>query len=406
VVHPMIPSRSFVPRPARILPRFTVLDALFTFALSLLVSRLMRDSIAAWPLLAVSFAVALLQLTQGRWPRRQAGLLAVDAQGLTLDGVLLVERARIRQAAYHVTPSGAVVNVRRARAMALDVEVASERDAQEIVEALALDVHHTTASFWFVQGGERRRGLVLLASLLGFAPFAIAMAVHFGMRSVGGDGVMLGFLGGFVLWGLVNGLASLWATASLVVGADGVRIRRPLRRSTFYPYGELGDVRSADGDLVLTTVSGAVTRLGVAKSAIQRITDARTLCLAGASVSHAASVLARGDRDVRGWRQALGTLLGSSTAYRTPSVPPDTLWRVLEDSTQPPPLRAGAAVALRETLDERGRDRVRIAMSTCASGELRGALEATLEDDTDALERALESIDAEPVSRKRERVGG
>ena len=85
---------------------------------------------------------------------------------------------------------------------------------------------------------------------------------------------------------------------------------------------------------------------------------------------------------------------GEQTAYRQPAMPPELMWRVLEDPGAPPTARAGAAFALRSLLDEEGRVRmVRIAES-CAAPPLRVALDRIAsEGDEDAIVDALDPLE-------------
>jgi len=161
---------------------------------------------------------------------------------------------------------------------------------------------------------------------------------------------------------------------------------------------------------VLELASGKVARIAVGapelraqlgteatiptEALVVRITDARARYLAGASSSDLAAGLAKGDRDVPGWVESVTGLIESAATYRTPAVPRDRFWAVLEDPTQPESARAGAAVALRVRLDDGERSRLRVATAACASKELSGALEAVEQDDDEGLERALRSLRA------------
>jgi hypothetical protein len=200
------------------------------------------------------------------------------------------------------------------------------------------------------------------------------------------------------------------AQARLTVGADGVLLAtHAFRRTTFYPYATIVDVRRDAGDIVIGLASGESLRLGIGGSggldggeaerevtaALARIAEARAAYASAGASSDVATVLARGDRDVGSWSAALKALLGDARTYRTPAVPPETLWRVLEDPRQPATARAGAAVALRGTLDDEARGRLRVATATCASAELRGAFEAAAEADDETVETALRAFKAE-----------
>jgi hypothetical protein len=135
-------------------------------------------------------------------------------------------------------------------------------------------------------------------------------------------------------------------------------------------------------------------------SLVERIREARARHAEGAPPGNLANVLGRGGREVGAWVSALAGVLGGASTFRTPAVPEDRLWRIVEDPAQPSPVRAGAAVALRARLDEGGRGRLRVAADACASAELREALEAAGEDDEPAIAQALAKIDPEEAPRR------
>ncbi len=194
--------------------------------------------------------------------------------------------------------------------------------------------------------------------------------------------------------------------ARLVVGADGLLVRRLGLPALFFPYDQLRDAAVDGDDIVLTPANGAPLRLGVAgqgkdgdsplRACMTRIAETRARFAAGVAPTDLATVLRRGERDARTWLKSLEALLGDPTTYRTAPVLPEQLWRILEDPTQPEGARAGAAIALRRRLDDGGRARLRVTSATSASGALRTAFEAAETDDEEAAREALEPMDAEP----------
>ncbi|HZU83716.1 MAG TPA: hypothetical protein VE987_12400, partial [Polyangiaceae bacterium] len=56
------------------------------------------------------------------------------------------------------------------------------------------------------------------------------------------------------------------------------------------------------------------------------------------------------------------------------ALPSERLWRVVEDSSADRTARAGAALALTRSLDDTGRERLRVAAESCAEPRLRVAL--------------------------------
>ena len=279
---------------------------------------------------------------------------------------------------------------------------------------LAADGPRVTASFHVVVGGMSRRwqwvipyialGVILLGAVVAWtvlgAPTLRHLVAHnrLAFLLVGG-GAYVAFLAIGVVRAATSGVR-------LVVGADGVLLRRRFRRSVFRGYHEIVDVRRDDRDVVLALGSGDVThevvRFGLPDGDLQvttllaRIADTRARFQDSEASSDLANVLARGDRDVHAWNVALQALMTQAPTYRTQPVPLERLWCVLEDPKQPATARAGAAVALRGRLDEEAKVRLRVATAACASAELRGAFIAAAEEDADdeRVERALRAMRA------------
>jgi hypothetical protein len=78
--------------------------------------------------------------------------------------------------------------------------------------------------------------------------------------------------------------------------------------------------------------------------------------------------------------------------FRDPKIPPERLWRIVEDPSAPASARAGAAVALRAKLDDDGRTRIRVAADATAAPKLRVALESTAAEDDQAVRDALDEL--------------
>lgn len=102
--------------------------------------------------------------------------------------------------------------------------------------------------------------------------------------------------------------------------------------------------------------------------------------------------LCRGGRDSEAWLDALPATVDARASFRSPALPPAVLLRVVEDATQHEDARVGAALALRDTLDDESRARIRAAAGACASTELRHALEAAAAEDDARLVRALDAV--------------
>jgi hypothetical protein len=110
----------------------------------------------------------------------------------------------------------------------------------------------------------------------------------------------------------------------------------------------------------------------------------------------AAALVGCGARTYDAWIEALREL-SRDGHYRAAALPPEELWRVLEDPAAETSARAGAAMALRESLDAEGRARLRVAGAASASPRVRVALDAIASSDADdaELRAALEACASE-----------
>ena len=360
---------------------------------------LMTDAVFAVQLLGLA-AVAIGVLR----PRRNSGAVAVDAAGISIDGVTVISRGRIKQASRFHGQEGVVVRVQRRWALSADIELDSEADAHALLRVLAQDPEHATASFVGMTGGMGLQVKVVVGTMLCLLPATFISVLSF--HALGPA------IGALLLIAVTMIAFGLLTFSRLVVGADGLLLRRIGRAPRFFGYDQLRDVSVEGDDLVLTPVSGAPLRLAVGGgtpngashrlACITRIAETRARFAAGVAPADLATVLRRGDRDADSWLRSLEAIFGDPTTYRTAPVLPDQLWRILEDPTQPEAARAGAAVALRRRLDDDGRARLRVASATSASGSLRAALEAVETDDEQAVREALEPMDAEPRRRRAE----
>ncbi len=354
---------------------------------------LMTDAVFAVQLLGLAAAaVGMLR------PRRIAGQVAVDTEGISVDGVTVIPRSRIKQASRFQGGGGTVVRIQRKRALHADLELDSDADADELLRVLAQDTGHATASFVGMVGGMGLQMKVVVGTMLCLLPAALisVLAFHALVPTIGALLLIVVTMIGFVLLTL----------SRLVVGADGILVRRIGRAPLFFGYDQLLDVSVDGNDVVLTPASGAPLRLAIGGdgqdgasqrlACMTRIAETQARFAAGAAPTDLATVLRRGERDASTWLRSLEALLGDPTTYRAAPVLPEQLWRIVEDPTQPEAARAGAAIALRRRLDDDGRARLRVASATSASGTLRTAFEAAETDDEEAARDALEPMDAEP----------
>ena len=130
-----------------------------------------------------------------------------------------------------------------------------------------------------------------------------------------------------------------------------------------------------------------------AKDLEARLRAALTSYQHNAEPDHAPA-LARGDRSDAQWLERLRSVgQGANANMREAPVPLEQLWRIVECASAEPTARAGAAVALRVSLDNDAKTRLRVAADCTAEPALRRVLETAAADDEDRLTVALSRID-------------
>ena len=102
------------------------------------------------------------------------------------------------------------------------------------------------------------------------------------------------------------------------------------------------------------------------------------------------AALPRGERSVDAWLKELRGAHGGG--YRDLAMSDEQLFDILEDAAAGDAVRAAAAVCLAARKDDEVTQKLRVAADDVAAPKLRVALDATLEEDDDALTRALEEI--------------
>lgn len=194
----------------------------------------------------------------------------------------------------------------------------------------------------------------------------------------------------------------LLASTHVVVGDDGVQLRRPLGRR-FISFDAMRAVDlTADGRVRITLVDGEVIHIGSRSaghtyaSALAKRIDELKSPERGAAAA-AMQQLVRGDRSITAWREALRGVLAAQPGYRGPRLSPREALDVVIDASRHLEQRVGAVIALSEsgTLDPAARKRLRIAAEASANPELRVVLQGAADD---ALEDAAiaEAIEADP----------
>ncbi len=361
------------------------------------------------------FAVVFVALAWNRnfrpnvtWPEVQASRSGVRV------GERFVPRARITDG-FLVPRAGARSVVRlglRGMRPAMELSVEGEATGRRLLRALGLDTTQTVARFrllsQFYAGGKMRwvtaavaAGLVLLARL-----------------ALGIFSVKAGFF--LVPLFVLAGLFLMLAPTKVEVGVDGILVRW-LGRTRFVPIGDIlyvdTTIRGMGRNRVLTVLvslrSGEILDLpvtqrgwddGRASIVAERIREAMAASHAEPGAVEDAARLSRGSRPFAEWvadLRAIGS--GANATHRVAPVPPERLWRVVEDPGSAASARAAAAVALAPALDDEGRLRLKRAAQAVAGPRLRVALESTAAGEgagsADEAARVLEEIAAEEAEK-------
>jgi hypothetical protein len=301
-----------------------------------------KDGVSFFILLFFSAVVPALLLAGGYGTRRDATEVAADAEGLRSESTVLLARAQMAEG--FLRGGAGPVRVRivgQKGGRTLDLELDTRERALALLRALRLDVLHRT------------------------------LEVH-----------------GFCNYDYVN------IPARIVVGADGVLATRV----GFFSYAEINDVVRDGNVVVLKLAAGGDVRLGATlqqDALFERLREGFEAFRSGQHAENAAALVSRKGRSLGAWMKDLAGLLGDHH-YRAAGVVPETLWRIAEDPAAPTSARAGAAVALRSTLDAPGRERLRIAAEASASPKLRVVLEAAAQPEEEPLARAVEACQDEP----------
>jgi hypothetical protein len=343
---------------------------------------------------------ALLALYSARkWPQRTRVRLRADPGGLRIHKTL-VPRQAVTTGYLLASPEEAVRLIRAGRfSEPIDLQLGTRKEAMAFVNALGLGTTQATARFRAVFGGVVRRALegggaaLVVLVLLTVAEIVADRFTGRGLPRGLSSAItmMIPTLFPLLIWSVLR--------STVEVGADGIWVSRG---NLFLPYDELAGVTIERSDIVLARKRGRPIRLGFggtsqqdeARAAcVKRIEEASATFARKRAVVHPEALLSPSGRRASEWVRALRAVGG----YRSSVIPKDTLWRIVEDPSADPPVRAGAAVALSGVLglDEGERRRLRVASQACAARKLRVAFELVANGeaaDEVVLGEALEQV--------------
>lgn len=333
--------------------------------------------------------------------REREAEVEASADGLRIDG-RLVPRSELVSAVLHHEGSRTFVAFRGQRG--IDVEVPNNIEGDAMIRTLGLDAAHAVIEFaLFSEAKFGPKALALAATIL--ATLLFTLIAH----SFAGVAV-------FMVLGVVALVAAMLSTRTrLGVGADGITIRRTFATPRFIPHDAITRVSSSGETVNIETTSGTLRmalpparpqdtpeqrdeRTDQAANVVRRIEQARQAHRdLGGDVPELAAVLDRKQRATRDWREDLERIgRGATAAYREIGATREQLLALIESTTATTRERIAAIVALKRTLSEEEKPRIRIAADRCVAPELGARMVRVLDtDDDDVLDEALDTSENE-----------
>jgi hypothetical protein len=333
--------------------------------------------------------------------KRSARLLATP-DGVMLDGKLAMPRSNVRHAL--VWHENGETWVRLQGWKLLDIAVRNDEEAQTLLRALRLDAQSTTVTFELARKTTGRSAMVIVVAAVGVM-FGVSVAMVLLRSALLVPTIVLAV---FAVTAVIIYGRSF--TATLIVGADGVRARDGLARPVFIPHDRITSIASKDRVISLTTSDGKTRHylVGVhqtklnrdelarqAEAIAARIRDARAAFMAegGANV---VPMLERGSQSANEWLRSLKRVgAGAGDTFRVAHLTRDRLWRIVESTSAPVAQRMAAVIALRSAgLDDEEKSRLRVIVDQCAKEDHRDRLRVAIEvDDEEQLAGALERLE-------------
>ncbi len=311
--------------------------------------------------------------------RAERGTLSIDGQ---------VRFPKIGSA-YLQPREGMAPHVRVSNGLdAIDVSMGDEASALELLRALGTDPERSVARFRVYEGiFANKRAQTAVTMVVGIGAINTLSVLPAGIKGVG-----------FFALAVLTVLNALRST--VLVGPDGILVVSSWRFSRkFIAFAAVAGAATTQWGVTLTLKSGKTIELRTTarprandetRDALFVRVNAGIAALAAREPSvDAATLVARGGQGVDEWMKTLAAIANPATSYRALAVPAESFWRVLEDPAADPTARVGAAMALRQRLDDDGRARVRVVAENSVHPKVRVALDALAADRDEELREAL-----------------
>ncbi|MFO0592063.1 MAG: hypothetical protein U0441_31250 [Polyangiaceae bacterium] len=297
--------------------------------------------------------------------------------------------------------------VLRMRWQTIAIRVGSTEEAEELLRRIRLGPESRVLSTHLVSSSVEARveesgaGAWLRDSKTHAPKIALAaLALLLNWRS-GIGGVSVGPALLITCFLLFDALASFdLVTTKIDVGADGITVRRPWRR-TFVSARDIESATRSGARLFVSLRSGTKLSMkaqneSTAEAILERVRAVLELAGPGRTAAEERGVLARRGRPVPEWLRSVRGLAEKDSGYRSGWLDGRDLVTVVGNAKADAEERIAAAIALSDAEPE-VRGRVRIALDACADEPARIAIEKALDGEIEAaeIEAALEQRKAQ-----------
>ncbi|HEY2370050.1 MAG TPA: hypothetical protein VGH87_26815 [Polyangiaceae bacterium] len=344
---------------------------------------------AMWACVAVVSAIWAYVAARAiaAWRTRDREVMVRAERGtLSIDG-----RVRFSKigSAYLQPRDGMPPNVRVSNGLdAIDVSVGDEAGALELLRALGTDPERSVSRFRVYEGiFANKRAQTAVTMVVGIGAVNALSLLPPGIKGVG-----------FFALAVLTVLNALRST--VLVGPDGILVVSSWRFARkFIGFANIAHATTGQWGVTLTLQSGKTIELRTTagpkakdetRDALLARVNAGIAALASREPSvDTATLVARGGQALDEWMKRLTAIANPATSYRALAVPAESFWRVLEDPAADPTARVGAAMALRQRLDDDGRARIRVVAENSVHPKVRVALDALAADRDEELREAL-----------------
>lgn len=328
-------------------------------------------------------------------PRRKRPVrISVDDRGIVLDEMVFAKLEDIVGLSVgSITQGGAekrLTSITLRSGRMIDLVLDSDVHVAELRQALGLALARS-ASRRFV-------GHSSLGCLGSLAASATALVATIWAATV------VNFDAHLVLWGtvvpsllvVVPLLFSRMKKVIVTCGEEGIHIKRVLLGSRFVKYDEITSIAASFGKVVTMHVGCTTYHFELpsgedARAMIEDVRQRASMPKVEGGGENLGAILARGGQSIEAWMDAIRRQASPGDGYRSQHLSEDRLWAVLEDPSADPTARVAAAIALRTSVG-RGAppevrvqldQRVRVAASSTAFPQVRGALEQIADAESD-----------------------